>query len=246
METDEFVVKEMNENLIEKCKENTYNLYLLIAEIIVCLICFIFGIITKHWEEYLFSSLLMVRLFLLFIERSKINIGINESLINDINGFIKTKIGYILTAIMYVFILLFLIIDIMNLTMRYNWDDFPNSCIKDGCTSVTDQLQTRSGIMLYSNNKISFNYDEEAVMEIVENWFNTYTTINMRKNSNIIYADFKISFFGFWDSMMVKIVNKNNITTVYSFSEQIIGYYDFSVNDKRILDLYDYLHKNLK
>ena len=39
---------------------------------------------------------------------------------------------------------------------------------------------------------------------------------------------------------------ENNKTIVYSFSEQIIGYYDFSVNDKRVLDLYEYLEKNLR
>lgn len=242
MESEDLIQKDMNEKLIEKGKEKTYNIYILIAEISLLLTSFVFSLITKHWEESLFCSVLILRLIFLMLEKMKFK----REWLDNINGLIQTKIGYVIAVIIYVFIVLFLIIDILNLSMRYNWQDFPNSCIKDGCTAVTDKLQTRSGVNLLSENKIIFIQNEEIVKQSVLDWFNTYSTINKRIDNNIIYADFKISFFGFWDSMMVKIVRENNKTIVYSFSEQIIGYYDFSVNDKRVLDLYEYLEKNLR
>ena len=90
MESDDLIQKDINENLIEKSKEKTYNIYILIVEISILLTSFIFSLITKHWEESLFCSVLILRMIFLMLEKMKFK----REWLDNINSLIQTKIGF--------------------------------------------------------------------------------------------------------------------------------------------------------
>lgn len=158
------------------------------------------------------------------------------------------KILKIIFTCFYAFLMILMLIAFLNISLRKNWTHLPDECNDvEGCTMVGKFNSRRSGVNIIQSK---ITYENSDLEKTITQWLSTYNQQNTTYNYNqstFIYAEFTIPIFGFIDDMGIDVVKckDGKYSSVYSISEQRIGYYDFMVNDKRILDLYDFLNSRI-